>query len=295
MELDEINGYKTIRGIIGNPIGHSLSPEMHNAAFNEMGLNYEYYKFEIEIQQLQDTLERMKTRRFRGLNVTIPFKIEVMKYLDSIDESARTVGAVNTIVNDDDKLTGFNTDIHGALEAMRTNGINPHQSLGKILILGAGGAARAVAFGLGGLQQELIIINRTFERGNQLAKELSRITSAIAIQLDELSDVINDVEVVINTTSMCMLGSESDEETPISSQLLREDMTVFDIVYNPKETKLLKSARAAGAKIIYGYEMLVHQGAKSFELWTGQKAPVELMKKVVLENLEKLETEPGGK
>ncbi len=282
MDLTDI-GDKTICGIIGNPLGHTLSPIMHNSAFKELGVNYVYLTFEIHEEELGKTLNILKEKSFRGLSVTHPFKIKVMNYLDDIDEEAKEIGAVNTIVNDVGNLKGYNTDSFGALEALIRNGVNIEKSGKKFLILGAGGAARALTVPLVKMGNEVIIINRTYQRGGELAQMLKKFGKAEALKMDEIGNVIDDVDVLINCTPIGMKGGPEGSSLP--TQLIRKDIIVFDMVYSPKDTSLLKAAKEVGAKVIYGYDMFIYQGAKAFELWTGKSAPKEVMRKIVLGEL----------
>ena len=288
MELEKIDKNISICGILGKPLDHTLSPVMHNAGFTASGLNFRYIQLEVSEEQLSDTIENLKERHFRGLNITIPYKSKVMQYLDSIDDLASKIGAVNTIVNNDGVLTGYNTDVDGAIEALKPTGIDVDDNSKKVLILGAGGSARAVCFGLARLGLSLVITNRTNEGAEQLAKELKRNTEASAVLLDEINEIIDEINIIINCTPVGMKGMNNyNNSSPISSELLRKNMIVFDIVYNPMETSLLRDAKEVGAKIIYGYEMLVRQGARSFELWTGKPAPMDVMREAVLRELNK--------
>jgi shikimate dehydrogenase len=271
-------------GVIGNPLTYSLSPKMHNAAFKELGLDFEYQKFEVPEHQFLSTLDDLKSKSFRGLSVTMPYKTKIIQYLDKLDNLASEIGAVNTIVNDNGFLTGYNTDAYGAIEALKNNGINVESERHKILILGAGGAARAIAFPLARLGHEIIIANRTFMNGVQLAMELSNITMATVLNIDNVKDIIDNTRIIINCTPVGM--KSKSEESPIPIELIKENMVIFDMVYYPKETFLIKEARNIGAKIIYGYDMLLHQGVKAFKLWTGKEPPIQTMKKVVLDELE---------
>ena len=324
MELEKIDKNISICGILGKPLDHTLSPVMHNAGFTASGLNFRYIPLEVSEEQLSDTIENLKERHFRGLNITIPYKSKVMQYLDSIDDLASKIGAVNTIVNNDGVLTvasmfindefdgtvtiGFKSSdlkndlefeiveamvsdidgVDGAIEALKPTGIDVDDNSKKVLILGAGGSARAVCFGLARLGLSLVITNRTNEGAEQLAKELKRNTEASAVLLDEINEIIDEINIIINCTPVGMKGMNNyNNSSPISSELLRKNMIVFDIVYNPMETSLLRDAKEVGAKIIYGYEMLVRQGARSFELWTGKPAPMDVMREAVLRELNK--------
>ncbi len=282
MEITDI-GDKTICGIIGNPLGHTLSPIMHNAAFKELGVNYVYLTFEIHEEELGKTLNILKEKSFRGLSVTHPFKIKVMEYLDVVDEMAGEIGAVNTIVNDEEKLIGYNTDSFGALEALKRNGVDIEKGDKKFLILGAGGAARALSVPIVKMGNEVVIVNRTHQRGRELAQMLEKFGKAEALKLDEIGNVIDDVEILINCTPVGMKGGP--EGSPLPTQLIRKDIIVFDMVYSPKDTHLIEAAKEVGARVIYGYDMFINQGAKAFELWTCKSAPEKVMRKIVLGEL----------
>ncbi len=283
MDFDNIDSKTTICGIIGKPLGHSLSPAMHNAAFAKLGLDFIYLALEIEKNELKDTLKELVKRDFRGLNVTLPYKIAIMDFLDEIDDIACEIGAVNTLVNRNGTLKGYNTDSIGAMEALKRAGVELENSSNKILILGAGGAARAVATPLAKMGSELIIANRTHQKGEELAGMLSKFANSKAIGFNEIGDVVDEVNILINCTSAGMKGGLKD--SPFPTHLLRSDLVVFDIVYSPKDTPLLLAAKKAGAKIIYGYEMFIYQGAAAFELWTGHHAPEEVMREVVINEL----------
>ncbi|WP_455391991.1 shikimate dehydrogenase [[Eubacterium] cellulosolvens] len=285
MELPIKDGEKIICGVIGNPLKHSLSPLMHNAAFGKLGLNYVYLLFEIPKSALENTLVMLKAKGegFRGASVTHPFKIEVMKHLNSVDDLAKEIGAVNTIVNNDGNLVGYNTDAAGAMEALKNNGVKLEGQNKRFLILGAGGAARAVAVPLAKLGHRIIIANRTYHRAIELAERLSDFTESKAVKIGELDGVIKEVEVLINCTSVGMKGGLPG--TPVPIKLLNENLIVFDIIYSPQKTPLITAAEDAGAQVIYGHEMFIHQGEKAFELWTGKTAPVEVMREAVLKEL----------
>ncbi len=285
-KFGKIDAETKVCGIIGKPLAHTLSPTMHNAAFEKLGLNYVYLAFEMDKSEIAFSLNAMKELGFRGLNVTHPYKINVMEYLDNIDEVAKEIGAVNTIVNNDGKLTGYNTDAFGAVEALRNHVLDFESSRKKILVLGAGGAARAVAVPLAKMGNEITIANRTHNRSEELVKMLEKFGKAEAVKIDRIDEVITDVEILINCTPVGM--SDSLVQSPISGQMIRSDMIVFDVIYN-RDTPLLIEAKKKGAKVIYGYEMFVHQGVKAFELWTGEKAPMDVMREVVIQKLNELE------
>ncbi len=267
-----INAKTKLCGIIGNPVEHSLSPAMHNAAFSDLGLNYVYLAFRVD--DVGDVIKGMKSLNIIGLNVTIPHKIGVMKYLDEIDETAEKIGAVNTIFNDAGNLKGFNTDWKGAIRSVKEQTSIRDK---RAVILGAGGAARAIVFGIKREQGELTILNRTVEKAEKLSKEIGCNFGP----LDELKNIQGDI--LINTTSVGMYPNESN--SLVEKDVLRNFDVVFDIVYNPMRTKLLKDAESVGCKTISGVDMVVLQGVEAFELWTGKKPNVKLMKKVVIEKL----------
>jgi shikimate dehydrogenase len=275
---------KRICGIIGNPLEHSLSPIMHNTAFSELELPYKYHVFEIKEDQLAATLDTLKFKDFRGVNITHPFKLKIINYLDFLDNNAKDIGSVNTVVNNNGRLTGYNTDSAGALLALRDSGCDTRDVKKNILILGAGGAARAAAIPLAKMNNEIYITNRTLSKAKVLADSVSRYGEGHLVEFEEIIQVIDKIDVLINATSVGMKGGP--EGLPISHDLIRQDMTVFDMVYNPRDTPLLAKAKDKGAKIIYGHEMFLNQGAMAFELWTRKKAPVDLMRKTVLNELE---------
>jgi len=264
-------------GIIGNPISHSLSPVMQNAAFEAAGLDAVYLALHVESSLLRQAIEGFRAINLLGFSVTIPHKVAVMKYLDELDGSAATIGAVNTVVNREGKLIGYNTDGIGALAALREAGVDLQGR--RILLLGAGGAARALAFSLAETAERITILNRTVSKAEGLAEDVQKVTGTNVVhgRLDPLTLSVesSSADLLVNATSVGM--HPKPDETPIDAKLLRPDMVVFDIVYSPLETRLLREARETGAKCVGGLMMLVHQGAKAFELWTGKKAPIPMM------------------
>lgn len=273
----KVTSKTSLYAIIGDPIEHSLSPVMQNAAFETMGLNAVYLALRVEQSRLREAIDGFRAINLSGFNVTIPHKVAVMKYLDELDSSAATIGAANTVVNRDEKLIGYNTDGLGALAALGEAGVYPKGR--RILLLGAGGAARALAFSLAEASERMVILNRTASKAEDLAEDVRRMTGASVVhgRLDPstLGKEVASANLLVNTTSVGM--NPRPEETLVDGRLLRPDMVVFDIVYSPLETRLLREARAAGAKAVGGLMMLVHQGARAFELWTGRKAPVSTM------------------
>ena len=257
-------------------MGHSLSPVMHNAAFTQTGYNGVYTAF--SVSDLPNAVNGIRALKIHGCSVTIPHKVAVMDLLDAIDPMARRIGAVNTIVYEDGHLAGFNSDSPGAMAALLEKTPVAHR---QVAVIGAGGAARALAHGIREHGGHLTVVNRGVEKGQQLAADLK---SGFCPLLD-FSGVGYDI--LVNTTSVGM--APEIDRMPVGHACLRPGMTVMDIVYNPLETKLLRAAREAGCTVVDGVAMFVHQGAIQFERWTGLKAPVQLMKRTVLEALRKNE------
>jgi shikimate dehydrogenase len=286
-----ISGKTRLCGIIGDPVEHTMSPVMHNAAFRQMGVDYLYVPFKVKQEELAKAIDGVRALNIRGLNVTIPHKVTVIQFLDKLDHLAEKIGAVNTIVNDDGVLTGYNTDGAGFLQALLEKGIEPRGK--NIVILGAGGASRAISFSLADRGAHLVILNRALELdwAEELASRISQIfakeVEALELNRENLARVLDRANIVVNATSVGM--TPNIDETPVTSDLLKPGLIVFDIVYNPIKTRLLREAEAAGAKTISGLDMLVWQGALAFEKWTGLKAPVELMREEAIKVLEKHE------
>jgi len=230
----------------------------------------------------------MRALEIVGLNVTMPHKEAVIKHLDQIDENAKFLNAVNTIHNKDGQLIGYNTDGVGVIKALKENGSNPKGK--KILLLGAGGSARAIAYALAKQTDELIILNRTVSVAkkivNLLNKTLNKKILADSLTTQKIREHIQQSDILINATSVGM--KPNSNQSLIPKQLIKPKMTIMDIVYNPVETKLAREAKSAGAKVVSGTEMLIYQGAASFEIWTGKTAPVEVMRKAALERLSKV-------
>jgi len=274
--------------LIGYPVGHSMSAVMHNAAFRELGLDFRYKLRSVKPEALGHFVSSIMRRPdVRGASVTIPHKVSVMAHLDEVDVVARRIGAVNTIVNEDGWLKGYNTDSTGALRSLEDAFGDLRGA--KVVILGAGGAARAISYQLAALVEELVILNRTLERAENLANSLIEFpecrseVSAHSLTSESLERSLERADIVINATSVGM--KPNTDASPIDSGLLRPDLLVLDIVYNPPMTKLLREAEAAGASTLTGIGMLVYQGAAAFKLWTGRNAPVETMMRSVEEAL----------
>jgi shikimate dehydrogenase len=280
-----ISGQTKVCGIIGDPVTHSMSPVMQNAAFQAAHLDYAYVAFPVSGDAVLRCAEAVRALGIRGLNVTVPHKVAIMPTLDEIDPLAGHIGAVNTIVNDQGKLTGYNTDGPGFMRALVDAGVSIAGM--TVVMLGAGGAARAVGYSLAEAGAHLSILNRSSERAKALALEISATRGEHIgyAPLDHacLRERLSRANVLVNTTSVGM--SPDVDSTPCPADLLREDMYVCDIVYHPLHTRLLREAEATGATTIGGAEMLLHQGAQAFELWTGVRAPLEVMRRAVMERL----------
>jgi shikimate dehydrogenase len=266
--------------IIGDPIHYSLSPGMQNAAFAALGLNCTYIAFRVPPSELKESVESLRSINIAGFNVTVPHKVQVMKHLDELDVTAKKAAAVNTVNNIEGIFRGYNTDIHGFIEPLRRRMIDFRGM--NVLVLGAGGAARAVVAGLAEESRSIskvVIANRDVER----AKELAKIGSGLGlkcqtISLDKAQSVSPDSDLVVNATTLGI----NNEPSVIDYDHVKKGSIVYDIVYRPVTTSLIENAKYAEANVVYGYEMLVEQGAKAFEIWTGIQAPRDVMKKNLL-------------
>jgi len=269
-------------GVIGNPVGHSLSPAIHNAAFRTLGLNFVYLAWQVDA--IGDAVKGLRALgNFRGASVTIPHKVAAMQFLDQVEPTAKRIGAINTIVAEHGELTGYNTDATGALRALREGGVKLKER--RIVVLGSGGAARAIAFALAAESgaEKLTLLGVEDSERTTLAKDI-RSTAAVTVEdsyLDEsnLRRLLPDSHVLIHCTPVGM--SPKSGETCVPASFLHEGLAVMDIVYNPRETQLLKDAKRAGCKTIPGLEMFLNQAVTQFELWTNQLAPVAVMRTVL--------------
>ena len=279
----KIKGSTNIVGLIGHPVEHSFSPPMHNAAFEKLGMDYAYVAFDVDPNNLGSAIEGAKSLNINGFNVTIPHKIEVMHFLDEIDEVAGLIGAVNTI--DFKNMKGYNTDGIGAVRAIE-DVISIKDK--NVVIAGAGGASRAISFYLAKYGADSItILNRNVDRAISLAGDVLDSGLIADVQADSISEINNylsDADILVDTTPMGMHPHVDDE--PIArAEDMHEDLVVFDAVYNPNETVLIKEAIKSGAKPVYGFKMLLYQGAESFKIWTGVDAPVDEMEKALRQTL----------
>ncbi len=272
--MSKINGKTSLYGIIGNPVSHSLSPAMHNAAFDFLGENRVYLPFAVE--NVEAALQGIRHLSIKGVSVTIPHKETVIPYLDMVDPVAVKIGAVNTIRQElqgqDILLCGYNTDWIGANRALAEK-MQLHGA--KVVILGAGGSARAIGFGLLEAGAMIILCSRTESRGRKLAADLQ----CQWCSLENFDSLQGDA--LVNATSVGMVPQQ--EQSPVAAEDTSNYRVVMDIVYAPLQTKLLMDAKIAGCSIVNGLEMLLYQGVAQFELWTGLQPPVEVMREVLLE------------
>lgn len=267
-------------GILGYPLGHSISPAFQQAAFEHIGLATRYEAWQTAPAALARAVSCLRQEGYLGANVTVPHKVAVRDHVDELDPWAEAIGAVNTIVNLHGRLIGFNTDAYGLIQSLKSEA--RFDARGKrVVLLGAGGAARAAAFGLAreGVAS-LAIANRTVARAEELAADL-RDTVADVLALDPESSTLAErtasADLIVNATSVGMRGGPAEDRSPVADGLIPPACVVLDMVYNPEATPLLEMAKDAGASIVGGLPMLVHQGAAAFERWTGKKAPIDVM------------------
>lgn len=259
-----------VYGIIGYPVGHSLSPLMHNLAFKELKIKAVYGAFEVKPQDLQTAIKGIRALNIKGVSVTVPHKEEVIRFLDEVEKTALEIGAVNTILNERGKLKGFNTDWIGFLKALEEEGIELKDK--KIVILGAGGASKAILYAVKKAQaKEVEIFNRTYSKALELAEKFK----VKAFPWEKLKETSGDL--IIQTTSVGLKSWES----PVEEEILSRFKIAFDVVYYPLKTKFLNLAEKSGCKVIDGLKMLLYQGVEQFKIWTGKEPPVKLMKEVI--------------
>ena len=269
-------------GLLGNPVDHSLSPEIHNAAFEELGLNFAYLAFPVE--DLENAIRGIRALgHIRGFSVTIPHKVTIIPLLDSVETTAKHIGSVNTIIKDRGMLVGSNTDASGALQALRQGGVDLAGQ--RVVMLGSGGAARAIAFGIcmEGSIGHLTLLGIDDQERSALATDLKAKTGT-SITHDQLNastlgPALAESHLLIHCTPTGM--HPKIEHSCVPKELLHPRLTVMDIVYNPLNTQLLQDAQATGCRTIQGIEMFLHQAVGQFELWTGESAPVDTMRKIL--------------
>lgn len=283
----EISTETKLSGLLGYPLSQSLSALMQNAAFKECSLNKIYIPIEVMAENLEAVVRGISKMNFEGFNVTKPYKIEIMKYLDETDEYAKLIGAVNTVVVKDGMLKGYNTDGTGFLRSFEKKSGTKIEDK-TVFMLGSGGAARAVSMTLAlNKAKKIYICNRTYERAAALAEEISVKTGkgsvAVPMVYEEMEKSIGDSDVLINCTSVGMLPGI--DETPLDKKLFNKNLIVCDVIYNPRRTRLIQDAEETGGRTVTGEAMLVYQGAEAFELWTEKTAPVQTMFAVVNDSL----------
>ena len=282
--IRDLDGETRVVGVIGQPVRHSLSPPMQNAALETLGLNWVYVPFEVPAERVREAIRALTALGIVGLNVTVPHKEAVAELVDERDETAGVLGAVNTVWNDDGTLRGYNTDGEGFLRSLREAG---ERAEGKrVVLIGAGGAARSVAYAVAREgAARLVIVNRTPARGEQIARLVAAHTglqpAVLPLEGPQTEQAVREAELVIHSTPRGM-HPHSDEPPVIPTQWLHEGQCVCDLVYRPRETTLLRAARAQNARTIDGTGMLVHQGAITLERWTGLPAPAEVMRQALL-------------
>ncbi len=289
--MDKFNSNTKVVGIIGHPIKHSFSPLMHNLSFDTLGLEYVYLPFDVPTTNLKDALKGMIALGIKGFNVTIPHKEKIIEFLSDVSEEASVIGAVNTVVNENNKLIGYNTDVHGITETL-----NPYKddiADAEVSVIGAGGAARSVIYSLirNFKVKKINIINRTEQKAESLkdyfvAKMLFPKIKTYELVPPDLVEVFRASKLIINTTSIGMSPEIDDAATTITESF-SDHHIVVDIIYNPLKSKLLELAEAQGATVVNGLKMFVEQGAKSFELWTGLEMPRERFYEVIENELQK--------
>ncbi|MEM3160871.1 MAG: shikimate dehydrogenase [Nitrososphaera sp.] len=265
--------------IIGDPVHHSLSPGMQNAAFNALGLNCTYIAFRVPASELEASIQSLRSIKIAGFNVTIPHKVAVMKYLDELDATAKKAGAVNTVNNIEGVFKGYNTDMHGFIEPLRRRKVDFEGM--SVLLLGAGGAARAIVAALSEEKgiAKVVIANRDQKKAGELARAGEKMgLKCEPLPFDKVTTASPDADLIVNATSIGL----SNEPSPVDSDHIKKGSIVYDIVYRPVVTDLIEQAKMAQASVVYGYEMLIEQGARAFEIWTGLEAPREVMKKNLL-------------
>lgn len=287
MQIDQDTGKF---GLIGYPLGHSLSPFMHNLAFAAMGMNAVYLAFPVKPERVSLIVEAAKILGIKGFNVTIPYKESIIPYLDRVSPEAEACGSVNTVLIKDNLAVGYNTDGIGFMDSLYQKGVEIPKAA---VILGAGGAARAIGFQLATRGTVTVILNRTPERAVKLAREIGGITGGkirgMSWEEGRDADFLQDAELLVNTTPLGMYPN-IDEKPPFELHTLNPEATVADIIYNPITTRFLWEADQMGFKTINGLGMFVNQGARSWEMFTGQKAPRHLMEDELRSRLEKNET-----
>ncbi len=287
--IDKFNNKTELVGIFGHPLKHSFSPQIHNTSFEALGMNYIYLPFDIPASNLKSALKGAVALGIKGMNITLPHKEKIVEYLQDVSEEASVIGSVNTVVNENGVLHGYNTDVKGIIETL-----NDYKETIKetdVTIIGAGGAARSVVYSLirHFKVNSINIINRTHQKAESLkeyfsTKMLFDNIKAYELVPPDLTDVFRNSKLIINTTSVGMYPEMDDAITSIEESFHKEQI-VFDVIYNPLQTKLLKMAASKGAETISGLKMFVEQAAASFELWTNEKMPSDIIYSKLKEEL----------
>ena len=275
----KIDGATQITGVFGSPVTHTASPAMHNAAFTALKLNWAYLAFEVDPKNLRTALAGIRDMHYRGVNLTVPHKILALDLVNEVDPIARQLGAVNTVVVEAGKLRGFNTDGYGIVEALKED-FDLTLKDKRVLVLGAGGAGRAIAIqcALEGATR-ITVANRTAAKLAPIAAEIAQTkTEFQGIELDGVGQLAGQIDLLVNATSV---GLKADESLGLPAAIFTSNLAVYDTIYRPAETQLLRQATEAGAKVSNGLSMLLHQGAKAFEIWTGRKAPLAVMRRAL--------------
>lgn len=284
MTSPRISGKTAIYGIIGDPVEHSMSPIIQNVALREMCIDAIYVPFHVKKSDLKRAVEGLVATRIRGFNVTTPHKVSIIRYLNSLDRNAEDIQSVNTVINRNGVLEGFNTDGIGALKAIKIKRL--HNA--SVLLFGAGGAARAIAHAYAPEVIALRIVNRTLSKGKKLErsirKKFKRNIKIEAVSLDDkrIAEYVRSADVIVNAS---LMGMNDKNKLPVKANWFQSRQVVFDIVYNPVETEFLRLAKSAGAGTVNGLEMLLNQGCCSFKLWTGLDAPISAMRRVMIDQL----------
>lgn len=278
-------GTTRVLGVFGHPVAHSLSPVMHNAAIEALNIDYIYVPFHVLPQDLERSVGALRCLNIAGVNVTIPHKERVIPFLDETSDYARLIASVNTVTNADGRLSGDTTDGPGFLRSAEAEWGS--LSGARVLILGAGGSAKAVAYALAAIDCSIVVANRTFERAVQLAEGLGTAfparSRAVGLEPDMLAEEIGKADLLVNTTSVGMHPDTGG--IPLPPELLRPGLLVYDLVYNPVRTRLVSESEARGARAMSGLKMLVYQGALSLEIWTGLEPPLDVMESAAMARL----------
>jgi len=273
----EVTGKTKIVGIFGHPVEHSFSPLMHNAAFKALGLDICYVAFKVLPQDLPDAVKAIRCLNMLGVNITVPHKESVIPLLDEIDEEASFIGAVNTVVNSNGRLKGYNTDGRGFMYSLSEEGIIVEDK--DIFIIGAGGASRAISYYLSEKASKVSLYDINKQKAEKLANDLKKIQRNVEF-LDNIEKLTEKPHIIINATP---LGLKPDDPLPLNPDFIAPDMVICDLVY--KNTRFLKEAKKKGIKTVDGLGMLLWQGVLAFELWTGIKPPVEIMREALLSRI----------